>query len=199
MDHEQLHRRARERGVNRLVLFVFRMTLTPFFLVYLRMQRIGREYIPAEGPVILASNHRSFFDPFIIGTMTRRPVYYVAKKELFAYSRVVRWLLSALGAFPVVRGAGDQDTIDTAKVILERGEPGRARSASRGGVSDGSRSRAGRWSCPSRSSAPMTFAGGGGSGRGRSGSAPDARSDSPRWKAPRRRSPGPSPTGSGRW
>ena len=122
MDHEQLHRRARERGVNRLVLFVFRMTLTPFFLVYLRMQRIGREYIPAEGPVILASNHRSFFDPFIIGTMTRRPVYYVAKKELFAYSRVVSWLLSALGAFPVARGAGDQDTIETAKVILERGE-----------------------------------------------------------------------------
>jgi len=122
MDHMQLHRRARERGVNRLVLFVFRVTLTPFFLVYLRMQRIGREHIPAEGPVILASNHRSFFDPFIIGTMTRRPVYYVAKEELFAYSRVLSWLLSALGAFPVKRGAGDQDTIDTAETILKRGE-----------------------------------------------------------------------------
>jgi len=122
MDHEQLHRRTRERGVNRLVLFVLRVTLTPFFLVYLRMQRIGREHIPAEGPVILASNHRSFFDPFIIGTMTRRPVYYVAKEELFAYSRVLRWVLNALGAFPVRRGAGDQDTIDTARIILERGE-----------------------------------------------------------------------------
>jgi glycerol-3-phosphate dehydrogenase (NAD(P)+) len=122
MDHEQLHRRARERGVNRLVLFVFRVTLTPFFLVYLRMERIGREHIPAEGPVILASNHRSFFDPFIIGTMTRRPVYYVAKKELFACSRILSWLLSALGAFPVKRGAGDQNTIDTAETILERGE-----------------------------------------------------------------------------
>jgi len=122
MDHEQLHRRARERGVNRLVLFVMRLTLTPFFLVYFRMQRIGRERIPAEGPVVLASNHRSFFDPFIIGTMTRRPVYYVAKKELFACRRVMSWLLSALGAFPVDRGAGDQDTIDTAKIILDRGE-----------------------------------------------------------------------------
>jgi len=122
MYHEELHRRARERGVNRLVLFVMRVTLTPFFLVYLRMQRIGREHIPAEGPVILASNHRSFFDPFIIGTMTRRPVYYMAKKELFAYGRVVSWLLSALGAFPVDRGACDQDSIDTAKIILGRGE-----------------------------------------------------------------------------
>ena len=59
--------------MNRLVLFVVRMILTPFFLLYLRMRRIGREHIPAEGPVILASNHRSFFDPFVIGTMTHRP------------------------------------------------------------------------------------------------------------------------------
>jgi 1-acyl-sn-glycerol-3-phosphate acyltransferase len=122
MDNEALHRRAREKGVNRLVLFVVRLVLTPFFLTYLRMKRMGREHIPAEGPVILASNHRSFFDPFIIGTMTRRPVYYVAKKELFAYSRLVSWVLNALGAFPVDRGAGDQDSIDTAKAILDRGE-----------------------------------------------------------------------------
>ena len=122
MDHEQLHRRARERGVNRWVLFAVRMVLTPFFLIYLRMQRIGREHIPAEGPVILASNHRSFFDPFVIGTMTRRPVYYVAKQELFMYNRLLSWVLNALGAFPVARGAGDQDTIETAKIILGRGE-----------------------------------------------------------------------------
>ncbi len=122
MDQEQLHRRAREGGVNRLVLFVVRMVLTPFFLIYLRMERIAREHIPAEGPVILASNHRSFFDPFVIGTMTRRPVYYVAKQELFTYNRLLSWVLSALGAFPVARGAGDQDTIETAKIILGRGE-----------------------------------------------------------------------------
>ncbi|HTP18388.1 MAG TPA: 1-acyl-sn-glycerol-3-phosphate acyltransferase [Solirubrobacteraceae bacterium] len=122
MDHEQLHGRARERGVNRLVLFAVRLILTPFFLVYLRMQRIGREHIPAEGPVILASNHRSFFDPFIIGTMTRRPVYYVAKKELFTYNRLLSWLLSALGAFPIDRGASDQDSVETARIVLARGE-----------------------------------------------------------------------------
>ena len=104
MDQEQLHRRARERGVNRWVLFVVRMVLTPFFLIYLRMQRIGREHIPAEGPVILASNHRSFFDPFVIGTMTRRPVYYVAKQELFMYNRAAE--LGAERARRVPGGAG---------------------------------------------------------------------------------------------
>jgi 1-acyl-sn-glycerol-3-phosphate acyltransferase len=122
MDHEALHRRAREKGVNPLVLLMVRAILTPFFLIYLQMKRIGREHIPSEGPVILASNHRSFFDPFVIGTMTRRPVYYVAKQELFTYNRVLSWLLNALGAFPVTRGAGDQETIETAKIILGRGE-----------------------------------------------------------------------------
>ena len=122
MDHEALHRRTRERGVNRFVLLVVRVALTTFFWIYFRMERIGREHIPAQGPVILAANHRSFFDPFVIGTMTRRPVYYVAKKELFGYSRVLSWLLNALGAFPVDRGHGDQETIETAKTILDRGE-----------------------------------------------------------------------------
>jgi glycerol-3-phosphate dehydrogenase (NAD(P)+) len=122
MDYEQLHRRARERGVNRFLLMLVRLTWTPFCWIYFRMTRMGREYIPAEGPVILASNHRSFFDPFVIGTMTRRPVYYVAKKELFTYSPLLSWLLNALGAFPVDRGAADQETIETAKIILGRGE-----------------------------------------------------------------------------
>ncbi len=121
MDHEALHRRTRERGVNRFVLLVVRIILTTFFWIYFRMQRIGREHIPEEGPVILAANHRSFFDPFVIGTMTRRPVYYVAKKELFGFSRVLSWLLNALGAFPVDRGRRDQETIETAKIILARG------------------------------------------------------------------------------
>ena len=121
MDYEALHRRTREKGVNPVVLLIVRAILTPFFLIYLHMKRIGREHIPSEGPVILASNHRSFFDPFVIGTMTRRPVYYVAKQELFTYNRLLSWLLNALGAFPVARGTGDQETIETAEIILGRG------------------------------------------------------------------------------
>jgi glycerol-3-phosphate dehydrogenase (NAD(P)+) len=120
MDHEALHERTRTRGVNPLVLGLVRAILQPFFHVYLRMSRIGREHIPREGPVILASNHRSFLDPFMIGTMVRRPIYYVAKKEIFCHP-VVTWVLSALGAFPVDRGAGDGEMIETAKAILARG------------------------------------------------------------------------------
>ena len=121
MDRSRLLARALGRGVNPVVYLVSRAILQPFFHLYFRMERIGREHIPKDGPVIIAANHRSFLDPFVIGMMLRRPLYFVAKSELFS-NRVVAWLLSSLGAFPVSRGAGDQDAMDTARQILERGD-----------------------------------------------------------------------------
>jgi glycerol-3-phosphate dehydrogenase (NAD(P)+) len=121
MDQERLHRRAREQGANPLVYWIVRSVFQPFFHVYFRLSRTGREHIPAHGPVIIASNHRSFLDPFVIGTMARRPMYYVAKREMFT-RRWRSWVLSALGAFPVERGTGDAAMIETATAILERGE-----------------------------------------------------------------------------
>src|SRR5579859_3536849 len=121
MDQDRLHRRAREHRANPIVYAIVRLLFQPVFHTYFRYQRIGREHIPKRGPVIIAANHRSFLDPFVIATMARRPMYYVAKKELFA-NRVVAWFLAALGAFPVDRGAGDAEMIETAKNILERGD-----------------------------------------------------------------------------
>jgi len=113
--------RALTKGVNPVLYRVLRTLLVPFFLVYLRLDRIGREHLPRSGPLLLASNHRSFLDPFVIGTMARRPVYYMAKRELFE-KRWQAWVLNALGAFPVDRGAGDGDAMATARAILERGD-----------------------------------------------------------------------------
>ncbi len=49
-------------------------------------------------------------------------MYYVAKKELFFYHPILTWILGALGAFPVDRGSGDGEMIETAKTILARGD-----------------------------------------------------------------------------
>src|SRR4030088_397152 len=119
MDYARLHERARVHGVNPLVYWLVRAILQPFFHLYFRLSRIGREHVPADGPVIFAANHRSFLDPFVIGTLVRRPVYYVAKKELFKRPWAA-WILSALGAFPVDRGASDAEMMRTARAILER-------------------------------------------------------------------------------
>lgn len=118
---DRFRERSLERGVNPVFYWLIRSLFVPFFLVYFRMQRIGREHLPASGPLLLASNHRSFLDPFVIGTLVRRPVYYMAKRELFE-KRWQAWALNALGAFPVDRGAGDAAAMDTARAILERGD-----------------------------------------------------------------------------
>ncbi len=122
MGHDRLHQRAREHGANPLLYGFVRVTFQAFFLVYFRFVRIGREHVPKHGPVILASNHRSFLDPFVIACMANRPMYYVAKKEIFQFHPVAAWLLLSLGAFPVDRGAGDADFITTAQAILARGD-----------------------------------------------------------------------------
>jgi glycerol-3-phosphate dehydrogenase (NAD(P)+) len=121
MELSRFHARARRQGVNPLVYWAARAVLQPWFHLYFRLRRLGREHVPDHGPVILAANHRSFIDPFLIGTLVRRPIYYVAKQELFR-RRWQAWILNALGAFPVDRGASDEEMIATARSILARGD-----------------------------------------------------------------------------
>jgi 1-acyl-sn-glycerol-3-phosphate acyltransferase len=116
------HAYTRKHSVNWPLYVAARLVLVPFFLVYFRLGRTGREHARrVKGGLIVAANHRSFLDPFVIGTMARRPVYYIAKRELFE-KRWQAWILNALGAFPVDRGAGDTDAMATARAILERGD-----------------------------------------------------------------------------
>jgi glycerol-3-phosphate dehydrogenase (NAD(P)+) len=101
---------------------VARLLMTPFFLVYFRYVREGRDNGKLAGGLIVASNHRSFLDPFAIGGALpwRRPMSYVAKVELF--ERLWQgWLLSRLGAFPICRGESDEDSVETARQVVERG------------------------------------------------------------------------------
>src|SRR5688500_7480606 len=112
------HERTRRRGVNSLVYWPARWLLKAGILTYFRLRRRGTEHIP-DGGVILASNHRSFLDPFAIGCCIGRPIYFVAKRELFK-NPLLGWLLNCLGAFPVRRGASDEESVATALALLER-------------------------------------------------------------------------------
>ena len=120
-DLGEFRERSLARGVNPLIYWAARLVLVPFFRLYFRLEGVGAEHLPRSGPLLLASNHRSFLDPFVIGAIVRRPVYYVAKRELFQ-SRTQAWFLNALGAFPIDRGAGDREALATAREILARGD-----------------------------------------------------------------------------
>ena len=119
---ERYHSYARERGVNPLVYLLARLFLTPFFKAWFRLERQGREHARVDGGLIVASNHRSFLDPFVIGAMLpwRRQIQFVAKVELFE-KRWQGWLLNRLGAFPIRRGQSDETAMDTASMAVERG------------------------------------------------------------------------------
>ena len=96
-------------GVNPVLYWTLRAILVPFFLIYFRMQRIGRRALCSVNFKLLgAPNHRSFLDPFVIGTLVRRPVYYMAKRELFE-NRLLALQLVGLGFFLDDRGAGDSE------------------------------------------------------------------------------------------
>ena len=94
------------------------LTWPPLFKLFLRLEIYGRENIPEEGPVVIASNHLSLLDPPVLGASATRKVHFMAKSELFKPA----WfgaLIRKLGAFPVKRGEMDREAIKTGLTILK--------------------------------------------------------------------------------
>ncbi len=81
----------------------------------------GRENVPARGPVIIAANHQSFLDPPLVGVGLDRQVHYMARKSLFGYGRLFRWLIESLNAFPVDRRGSDISGVRETMRRLENG------------------------------------------------------------------------------
>jgi 1-acyl-sn-glycerol-3-phosphate acyltransferase len=89
----------------------------------LRWRVEGVERIPADGPVLLASNHLSYFDPIAVANLTDlagRRVRFLAKSELFK-NPVLAAALRRMGQIPVERGTGDAAALDAAAAALGRG------------------------------------------------------------------------------
>jgi 1-acyl-sn-glycerol-3-phosphate acyltransferase len=116
------HAYTRRHSVNWPLYLLARAVISPCLLVYLRLARTGRAHTRGKGGLIVAANHRSFLDPFVIGVTLpwRRPMNYVAKAELFE-RRWQGWLLSRLGAFPIRRGESDELAMETARLAVARG------------------------------------------------------------------------------
>src|SRR6185437_8014331 len=72
------------------------------------------------GAVILAPNHFSFMDHFLMGCYIRRKVRFMAKSQLFK-PPIGNLIYSPGGVFPVRRGARDEEVFITARTILDRG------------------------------------------------------------------------------
>ncbi len=102
----------------RLGYALCRMTSQIFFRLMYGMKIVGMENLPRTGSVIVASNHRSNFDPPILGGTVPREVSFFAKSELFE-SPVLGKLIRYLNAFPVHRGEFDRASLEKCLAILK--------------------------------------------------------------------------------
>ena len=81
----------------------------------------GEEIVPKSGPVIIASNHRTGWDPVFVAIAVERHMHFMAKVELFRYP-VLKELLPRINVFPVRRGQFDRSAVKHALSVLSAGE-----------------------------------------------------------------------------
>jgi putative phosphoserine phosphatase / 1-acylglycerol-3-phosphate O-acyltransferase len=115
-------------GVPRLFgvepLDVLRRVIRPEFIPYARFSFEGVANIPTEGPVIIAANHRSYFDPLALALLLARAGRngrFLAKQEVVK-APVVGQVVKAFGTISVDRGSGSDQPLNIAAEALAAGE-----------------------------------------------------------------------------
>ena len=104
------------------MIYYLSRALTRFLArIGLRLEVLGRENIPSDGPVIICGNHIANYDPPLIGGSLRRSAYYLAKEELFHPWPLGPYFRS-IHAIPVARGRADRESLEQALRVLRRGE-----------------------------------------------------------------------------
>lgn len=91
----------------------------PLFYIFYRIEVYGRENIPKGARFIVAANHISYLDPFIVSYAVQKPVAYMAKKELFEESWFQTLCMDWLGAFAVNREKLEVSTLKTVKEVYK--------------------------------------------------------------------------------
>jgi 1-acyl-sn-glycerol-3-phosphate acyltransferase len=110
-----------------MLYLLTRTVLAPVARLVYRPVIEGRENIPRSGPLLLASNHLSFIDSFVIPLVTPRRVVFLAKSDYFTGDGIrgmwMRWLFTAMSAVPVQRGTlgAAQEGLDAALEVLKDG------------------------------------------------------------------------------
>lgn len=106
-----------------MVFKLVRLILNFVFFVCLGLKVEGRENIPDKGAIIVAPNHKSYWDPPVIGTaVNNRIIHYMAKEELFK-NPIFGWVIRQFGTFPVKRGTVDRQAVRQAVRELKTGNP----------------------------------------------------------------------------
>jgi 1-acyl-sn-glycerol-3-phosphate acyltransferase len=100
---------------------VLRWTVVPYTALWLSPSYgYGLDRLPASGGAVLAANHLSAIDPPLIGSFTRRAIWYMMKSELHEMPFIGEALTWA-GAFPIRRGESDREGLRRARELVRDG------------------------------------------------------------------------------
>lgn len=86
-----------------------------------RVEIHGKENIPSQGDFVLCGNHWSNWDPVLLAGALDSPIYFMAKKELFTFKPLAKFL-STLHAFPVDREKMDLKSLRHAVSLIDEGK-----------------------------------------------------------------------------
>ncbi|HEV7173487.1 lysophospholipid acyltransferase family protein [Pedococcus sp.] len=89
------------------------------FGAFYRVAVVGRERVPASGPVLFVGNHVGVLDGPMLPALAPRPTCVLVKRELFR--GLLGWFLRFIGHIPVTRGSGDRAALSAAVAILHAG------------------------------------------------------------------------------
>lgn len=113
--------RSREPLISLALYHAFKWSIvSPMLHAYFRGRIYGVDNVPQSGPLVVVSNHASYFDPPIVSNCVGRPVAYMAKEELFQVP-VLAQAIKLYGAYPVSRGSADRNSIRSALEYLDNG------------------------------------------------------------------------------
>lgn len=122
-----------------------RVLARPIMFLLLRYKLINKNNLPAEGKVLICSNHLSAIDPICIGIGQKRPVGFIAKKELFK-NKFLAWFFTKLGAIPIDR---DNPEMVSMKAFMRKLKDGKVM----GIFIEGTRSKSGEFLEPKEGAA----------------------------------------------
>lgn len=93
--------------------FLMRFLVWMFMSVFYRLNRVGTERIPEEGPCVLVCNHVSFYDALILATAIRRPPRFVMDHNIFK-NPLLNFIFRTARAIPIAPKKVDEALLEKA-------------------------------------------------------------------------------------
>ena len=100
---------------------LLRFCLSVVFHIKYHIRVLNKDKIPKlKGGYIIACNHQSNLDPPMVAAVVRGKFSFMAKEELFHKHWFITFVIKHCGAFPVVRGAGDDAPIRSSVEAIQK-------------------------------------------------------------------------------